>query len=112
MRITDIIALKKSSKVLKEVAELVKTARKVYGNKDAEITVPGVNTTAGCTSIKYLSADDRAAVAKQELRGIITQINNMDASIEGVVPDYEVIALVSTNAVLCNLDTSISSKLI
>ena len=112
MKVTKIISLKKSGKVLEEVANLVKVARKVYGNGDAEITVPSVNTVNGCTNIKYLSTNDKAAVAKKELQSILAEINSADAEVEGLSADYELIGAVATNAVLVNLSASLNSKLI
>jgi hypothetical protein len=108
MNLTKLISKKNNSKKLTEIVELVKTARKKYNNREAEINSPTVCTVNGGTNMKYLSNSDKAAVATQELQKILREINAIDETVQGVNVNRELTSLLATNPVLTNLEDSLT----
>lgn len=108
MNITKIIGMKNNGKKLDAIVEVVKAARKKYNNEDAVITSPTVATCSGGQNIKYLSDADKAAVATRELEGILSNLNTLDATVEGVNIKRELTSAIATNPVLTNLEASLA----
>jgi len=108
MNITKLLGKKNTAKKLNTIIEIVADARKKYNNTKAEITSPVVSTCNGGQNLKYLSEEDKAAVATRELNTILTQLNALDAEVEGVNVNKELTSMIATNAVLTNLEASLS----
>lgn len=94
------------------IAKKVEQARKVYGNTDAEITAPEVNTCEGAVDLAFLDAADKVAVAGSEIRKIRVQAIETTKQTEGSVLDAEVVRLIAVNPVLCNITAATESAYI
>ena len=105
--ITTILDKKNTAKKLSLIVDFVKEARKKYNNTDAVIDSPVVVTCSGRLGIKYLSAADKAAVATREIRSILSQLNDLDATTQGVNIKRELTGAVALNPVLANLEASL-----
>lgn len=108
MNIAKILDKKNNEKKLDLIVELVASARKKYNNEDAEIPAPTVGTCAGGQNIKYVSVEDKAALATQALRSILCDINVLDESTPGVNVNKELTSMIATSPVLTNLEASLS----
>lgn len=108
MNISKLLGKKNNEKKLDAIVEVVADARKKYNNEDAVITTPSVATCNGAQSIKYLSDEDKAAVATKELQTILSDLNVLDAELEGVNVNKELTSMIATNPVLTNLEASLS----
>ena len=108
MDITKLIGKKNNAKKLAAIVEVVANARAKYNNEDAEIKAPTVNTCSGGQSIKYVSDEDKAALATVELKKILSDISCLDAQMEGVNIKRELTGLIATNPVLVNLEASMT----
>ena len=108
MNIAKLLGKKNTSRKLDAIVEVVAQARKKYNNEDAEISVPSVATCNGSQSIKYLSDEDKAAVATRELQTILSELNVLDAELEGVNVNKELTSMIATNPVLTNLVASLA----
>ncbi len=108
MSIAKLVGRKNNAKKLNAIVEVVAQARKKYNNEDAVISVPTVATCNGGQSIKYLSDGDKAAAATRELQSILTELNCLDAQVEGVNVNKELTSMIATNPVLTNLEASLS----
>lgn len=106
--ITEILDRKNGSKKLNAIVEIVKEAREKYNNADAVIDSPSVATTCGVQNIKYLSVEDKAAVASKEIKAILCQLNVLDATTQGVNIKRELTSAIATNPVLVNLEASLA----
>lgn len=108
MNISKIIGKKNNAKKLAEIVTFVAAARKAYNNEEAVIDAPAVTTCTGKTGIKYVSDEDKAALASVELGKILAELNCLDAGVQGVNVNKELTSLVATNAVLANLTSSLT----
>lgn len=110
----DIIADKDmaaTDKVAK-LTEIVNKARAAYGNEKAEITAPKIHTCDGMVDLRYVSADDKVAVAGNELRKIKTAAIEVVSATEGALLDKEIERLIAVNPVLANLAAASDSDYI
>lgn len=108
MNITQLIGKKNNTKKLAAIVEIVKEARKKYGNKDADIDSPSVSTCSGKQGLKYLGDADKAALATKELTTILADLNCLDAELQGVNVKRELTGMIATNPILTNLEASLS----
>lgn len=100
--------MKNNGKKLDAIAALVKEARKVYNNEDAVIDAPDVVVCGGKQNIKYLSDSDKAAVAGKELQNILTSLNALDATTQGVNIKRELTGALATNPILTNIGQTLA----
>jgi len=105
--ITSILDKKNTAKKLSLIIDFVAEARKKYNNEESVIDSPTVGTCSGGQDIKYLSVSDKAAVATREIRSILRQLNDLDASTQGVNVKKELTSAIATNPVLANLEASL-----
>jgi len=112
MSITEILSNKDtaSQEKLEQLTSIIANARKAYGNEGIPITSPKVNTTEGAKDIKYLTWDDKLALAERVIDYCVTTaIANTDCT-EGAVFDSELQSLLAVNPILTNLLTKVDSK--
>lgn len=100
------------SEKINAIATIVATARKAYGNTEAEITEPEVGTVDGLASVSLLSNESKVVLADSEITYIITTAVEHSKSTEGVVLDKEVERLIATSALLANLTKTLDSQYI
>ena len=100
----------KANKKLKAVHDLVTATRERYGNKESEITPRKVNTTDGQVPVSLLTDQEKVAVATTAIKNAISQATAITEGVEGAVFDSEFERIVSTDAVLVNLDAKSDSK--
>ena len=116
MTLTKIINAKSeemdSAAKLVAIGEKVAKARAAYGNEEAEISVPEVNTANGFVSIEYLSDGDKVAVAAAAIEDIRMIAIETTKDAEGVMLDKEIERLLATSSVLCNLTATSGSDYI
>lgn len=113
-KLTDIFAdkdMKAEDKVV-AIAEVVATARKNYGNTELTITAPKVPTTEGNVDIKLLKAEDKVAIAEQQVRNIIAKVVAGTECTEGVIFDRQVEFYLAINPVLTNITAATDSDYI
>ena len=109
--LSSIIGAKNNAKKLAAIIALVATARAKYNNEDTVIDAPTITTATGCSGIKYLETSDKAAVATRELKTILCEVNTLDADVQGVNVNRELTGMIATNAILVNLEDSLSLEL-
>lgn len=111
MKILDTLRAEKTSakKKLAAVVALVTAVRAKYGNTDAEIQAPKVHTSEGSVNIALLGADERVAIAAQEIKEIIALASVVTEATEGSIFDRTFESHVAVNPVLCNLEQESAS---
>lgn len=97
---------------LTQLSQVVSTIRTAYGNPHIDIDVPEVNTSEGVSSMKYLSSEDKLALAERAIKQVILIASEACEEQQGVLFDKEVESLVAVSPVLTNLLTSTDSKYI
>ena len=112
MKIIETLANGKLSakKKLKAVTDLVADVRGTYGNEDVKIESIKVNSVNGFVSIGLLTADEKAAVAEQAIRTVISMATAVTESTEGAIFDRSFEAFIATDALLTNLDEKSESS--
>jgi hypothetical protein len=112
MRLTEILDNKETpaAEKLKQLFNVVIKAREAYGNIETVLTSPIVNSTEGYVDMKYLSAEDKLALAQQQIRYITTEVIAITDTTEGTVFDREFERLLAVNSTLSNLTTTVDSK--
>jgi len=97
---------------LPAISRIVSKARKAYGNSDVEIDIPEINTCEGKTGLQYLTAEDKVAVAANEISAIRVCAIEATKATDGAVLDREIERLLAVNPVLVNLETESGSDYI
>lgn len=92
-----------ASEQLTAITAIINTARKAYGNADAEVATPKVNTTEGMVDLKYASAKDKVALVRREVSTIRAKAIETVEATEGAQLDKEIERLLSINPILVNL---------
>lgn len=95
---------------LEEVSKIVTACREAYGNTEAEIAVPKVNTASGIQSLSMVDDEGKVGLAKAEIGKISTYVAEIVEATAGAVFDSEFAANVAMNPVLTNLGASTGSK--
>lgn len=95
---------------VKQIEEVVARARVNYGNTEAEITPPEVNTINGIEDIEVLSDNDRVVIAESEVQNIITVSREYCKAFEGAVLDRKIEELLAISPVLNNLGLKVESS--
>ena len=105
MSITKVLSEKdvNSEDKLKSVAETVAAARKAYGNEDAVIECPVVNTAHGSMPFSVLEDDSKVAVLRDEVAYIKAAAVEFDAQNEGVNVNKKIEELIAVNPLLANI---------
>ena len=85
------------------VAEMVASARKAYGNSDAEITAPYVPTTDGDVQLKYVDDATKLVLIGKEVRKIKAIAVQTAQESEGVNINKLVESFLATSPVLVNI---------
>ena len=97
---------------LKQIKQVVKSARKVYGNKHITIPTQSTNSCNGITPIEYLTDKDKLALISTVTASIRIQAIEATQATEGTLFEQEVIKLIATNSILCNIGNSVTSEFI
>jgi len=95
---------------LKEISEVVKTIKEIYGNSNVELKVPEAVTVDGCKPITLLTAEDKVALVTKEFNTIVTNAYEDTQLAEGLVLDRRIEEYVAINPILSNIQTSNNSK--
>jgi hypothetical protein len=107
MSITKILSNEKTSdeEKIASVAELAAKARESYGNEDAEIKDPLVNTTYGEMRFSNLEDDAKLTFVRNEVAKIKVRACEAVEQGQGVNPNRRVEELIATNPVLVNVSS-------
>jgi len=109
MSITKILADEEMSneQKLEDVAYIVTVAREKYGNTDLEIESVDVNTTDGMVGFEYLTDESKVYILSREAQSIRTAAVEYSRNVQGVVLSKKVDEFVATNALFCNIGSSV-----
>lgn len=86
-----------------QIAEVVSSARKSYGNSDASIKSPSINTVNGYMEIKYLEDNTKLELVKAEVTKIKVQSIEAVKDTEGLVLEKVIEEAIATSPVLVNI---------
>lgn len=105
MSITKILSNEKSSdeEKIAAIAETIAKAREAYGNVDAEIDDPFVNTAHGQMRFSNLEDDSKLAYVRNEVARIKVMAGEATEQGQGVNPNRVVEQLLATNPILTNV---------
>ena len=92
------------------IAEVVVKARNAYGNGDAEITEPEINTIDGLQSLSMLDDESKVRVAQIEVSCIKTRAVEFCNDVEGAVLDKKIAELIALSPVLTSLTNTTESE--
>ena len=109
MSITAILSDKEltPAKKLDQTAKLVAAARKAYGNEDAAIAAPMVNTANGSMRFNMLDADSKVELLKGEVAALKARAVEAHEHGEGVNLNKKIEELLATNAKFVNIDPGV-----
>ena len=112
MTITEILDNQETpvAEKLKQLSKVVSKAREAYGNTATEVNAPKVNSTEGYVELKFLSPEDKLAIAKGNIRGITMETIALTELSQGAVFDKEFERLLALDPVLANISTVVTSK--
>lgn len=88
---------------LTAVAEIVASARKAYGNEDAEIAAPSVQTVHGSMPFDVLEADSKVEILRQEVGRIKAAAVEFGQQTPGANVDKQIEQMLATNALFVNV---------
>ena len=91
------------------IAEVVIKARNAYGNGDAEITEPEINTIDGLQDISLLCDETKVAIAESEVGNIKTIAIEFCKSFEGAKLDKKIEELIAISPILANITNTVES---
>ena len=114
MKLTDIFTNEDMSAKDKvnAIAEVVTKAREAYGNGDAEITAPEINTVDGLEDLAMLCDESKVAVAESEVRNIKTVAVEYTKAFEGAILDRKIEELIAISPILANITATTDSAYI
>ena len=113
MTLTEILQSEASStEKLSQLADVVETARKAYGNTEVEVETPYIPTLDGMVCMKYLDSDSKLALAERTIRIITIEALEACEANPALVLDREIERLIAADPILCNLLSSSGSKYI
>jgi len=92
---------------LEKVAELVAGARKNYGNEEAEIKAPFVNTAHGSMPFIHLEAASKVEMLRSELGFIKAAAVEAEQQNPGININKKIEELIATNPLLANVDSGV-----
>mgnify|MGYP006995664023 CR=1 FL=1 len=107
MSITKILADKDTpaSEKLERVAEIVSSARAAYGNEDATIASPMINTTQGNMNFNHLEDDAKVAILRGEVASIKAKAVEFVEQREGASFNRKIEELLATNGMFTNVSS-------
>lgn len=88
---------------VEKIKDLVAGIRSKYGNEKEEVPSTKVCTSEGYTDIKYLSNDDKVAIAERRVSHIRNEAIAYVEETPGAVLDKTIEAMVAVDSVLVNL---------
>jgi len=97
---------------LASVAEAVAGARTSYGNTDAKIPSPKVETANGAMGFEHLDAESKVYVLRGEVSRIKAEAVEFSEQNEGVNLNKKIEELVATNGMFTNIDSGVKFELI
>lgn len=105
MSITKVLSNKNTSAEdkLKDVAEIVAGARTNYGNEDAEIDVPRVQTVNGDMPFDMLDDDSKVAVLQSEVSALKASAVEFTEQNPGVNLNKKIEELLATDGFFANI---------
>lgn len=105
MSITKILSDEKTTDAekLEAVASVVAGAREAYGNKDAEIAVPRVNTANGSMPFDMLDDDGKVALLKSTVGAIKADAVEYAEQNPGTNLNKKIEEILATNGMFCNI---------
>lgn len=105
MSITKVLTDKdlSSSEKLEKVAETVAAARKAYGNEDAEIAVPQVNTVHGVMPFNVLEDDAKVEILRAAVGNIKARAVEAAEQNPGVNINKKIEELLATDSHFTNV---------
>lgn len=105
MSITKILTNEKTTaeEKLEAVAQVVAGAREAYGNTDAVIESPKVDTTGGCMSFVHLEDDSKVAVLRGEVARIKVEAVEFAENNAGVNINRKIEELLAVNGYFANI---------
>jgi hypothetical protein len=103
--ITKILTDKDSSseEKLSAVADVVSVARKAYGNEDAEVAVPSVQTTNGSMPFIHLEDDSKVEILRHQLASLKARAVEASEQDSAVNINKEIEKLLATNGYFVNI---------
>lgn len=107
MSITKILAEKdvEADAKLARVAEVVAAARAAYGNEDAKIEAPMVNTVHGQMNFNHLEDDAKVAMLRGEVQLIKAQAVEFVEQRPGASMNKKIEELLATNGLFVNISS-------
>ena len=105
MSITTILSNKETSpeEKLDRVAEIVASARKAYGNEDAKVEVPMINTTNGAMPFDVLEPESKVQLLRDEVARIKAAAVEFSAQHSGANINKKIEELISCNPMMTNI---------
>lgn len=97
------------AKKVKAIAKVVAAAREAYGNEDADITAPEINTINGLEDLNMLCNESKLAIAESEITNIRVVAVEYTKAFEGAVLDKKVEELIAISPVLANITATVKS---
>lgn len=88
---------------LQRVAEIVASARQKYGNEEAEIQSPVINTPHGAMNFNHLEDDSKVELLKGTVQYIKAQAVEFAEQNEGVNFNKKIEELIATNPMFVNI---------
>lgn len=110
MSITEILNTKDAKPVeqLTEIAAIVATARKAYGNTKEEIPAIEVNTVDGMMDFVYLTDETKVHLVRNEVQAIKVRALEYGKHVPGANVNKKLEELIATSPILTNLSTTVS----
>jgi hypothetical protein len=88
---------------LERVAEIVAQAREAYGNADAEISAPMINTVHGEMNFVHLEDEAKVALLRDEVARIKARAVEMATQTPGANMNRKIEELLATNGMFVNI---------
>jgi hypothetical protein len=109
MSITEVLRSKaEPADKLASVVEIVKSVRESYGNTEAKITMPEVNTATGFLPLSALSDESKVEMASAAVNDILQEVIEIDNCNEGANTAKVAESMIATNPILVNLGEKVS----
>jgi len=114
MKLTDIFTTEEltEQECIEELVKVVNKARLKYGNTDAEITEPEINTVNGIQDLSMLSNESKLELAESEVNNIKTVAVEFTKSYEGAILDRKIEELIAISPLLANIAKTVDSEYI
>ena len=97
---------------IQAIANIVETARSRYGNAEAKITAPEINTINGLEDIAMLCDESKVAIAESEVTNIRLISVEYVKAFEGAILDRKIEELIAISPILANITATTESAYI